>query len=447
MTVSGTAKHRWALTWRVLLYLILVFSPLIVRDLTGGRYGSNFIAGTGLALGLTGFAILALQPLLSSRFKWLERPFGLDRLLRIHRITGISGTLLVVAHPVMLAAGRGNWDLLLGFDLPWPLMAAKFTLAVLVLFAAAAVLHSKVRIPFQLWFRGHSWLTPVILAGIFIHSYAVAVRYQPPGLRILWFVLLGIGSFSYLHLTVYGRLGGRLRPWRVKEVQRAGRGVWNITMSPPEGGEVFGYLPGQFLFVTLLRGRGLPREEHPFTVSSSPTHEGSISITPKESGDFTSTLGKTEAGDGAAIMAPFGRFSYLLKPEMPRIVMIAGGIGITPMMSMLRYMRDKGYRKPVMLIYACRTREDVTFREELEAMALSEGSPLLEIVIVLSKPDASWEGERGYVDREKLERLAGNVSNTAFFICGPPPMMGKVNAELLEMGADRRNIHMERFSL
>lgn len=447
MTVSGTAKHRWALTWRVLLYLTAVFSPLIVRGLTGGRYGSNSIAGTGLVLGLTGFAILALQPLLSSRFKWLERPFGLDRLLRIHRITGISGTLLVVAHPVMLAAGRGNWDLLLRMDLPWPLMAAKFTLAVLVLFAAAAVLHSRFRVPFQLWFRAHSWLTPVILAGIFIHSYAVAVRYQPPGLRVLWFVLLGIGSFSYLHLTVYRRLGGRLRPWRVKEVRREGRSVWNITMSPPEGGKVFDYLPGQFLFVTLLRGRGLPTEEHPFTISSSPSHEGSISITPKGSGDYTSTLGKTEAGDGAAIMAPYGRFSYLLKPDMPGIVMIAGGIGITPMMSMLRYMRDTECRKPVLLIYACRTEEDVTFREELEAMALSEGSPLLDMVIVLSKPDASWEGERGYVDRQKLERLAGDVSDTAIFICGPPPMMGKVSGELLEMGADAVNIHMERFSL
>lgn len=445
--VTGTGRHRLAVLWRTLLYALLVLSPITVRAAAGGAYGRNAVAGTGLVLGMTGFAVLVLQPVLSCRFRWIERPFGLDRLLRIHRITGVAGALLVTAHPLLLALGRDNWGLLLSFDLPWYHLAARATLAVLLLFGIAALFHSRFRIPFQWWFRGHTLLTPVILAGVFMHSYTAAVRYQPIPLRLLWFALLGTGVFSYLHLTLYRRFGGRLRPWKVAGVSRIGRDVWDITMEPPGGRRVFEYLPGQFLFVTLLRGRGLPTEEHPFTISSSPTQKGHVSISPKESGDYTATVGKTEVGDGAVVMAPYGRFSHLLRNGPSRMVFAAGGIGITPMMSMLRYMRDTGDRRKVLLLYGCRTEEDLVFRDELEGMSGSGEAPELEMVPVLSSPGASWEGETGYVDGEKLDRLAGDLDASSFYICGPPPMMEKICDALRERGVEEENIHMERFSL
>lgn len=445
--VTGTARHRLAVLWRTLLYALLVLSPIIVREITGGGYGSDCVAGAGLVLGMTGFAVLALQPLFSSRFRWVERPFGLDRLLRVHRVTGVIGALFVTAHPVLLALGRNNRELLLSLDLPWHLMAAKLTLAVLVFFGIAALFHSRLRLPFQWWFRGHSLLTPVILAGIFMHSYAASVRYQPAAFRVLWFILLGAGAFSYLHLTVYRRFGGRLRPWKVTGVSRIGRDVWDISMEPPRGRRGFDYLPGQFLFVTLLRARGLPTEEHPFTISSSPAQKGYVSISPKESGDFTATVGKTEAGDGAVVMAPYGRFTYLLGNEPSRIVFMAGGIGITPFMSMLRYMRDTGDRRKVLLLYGCRTEQDLVFRDELERMSGPEGAPELEMVPVLSSPGDDWTGETGYVDGEKIDRLVGDPAGSSFYICGPPPMMAMVHGILRERNVDERSIHMERFSL
>lgn len=447
MTVTGTLSHRLSMAWRAALYLLLVLSPLVAGAVSGNTAGGDILRRVGLALGLTGFAMLSLQPFLSCRFRWFERPFGLDRLLGVHRITGIIAALLVTAHPVFLALSRGSARLLLSFDLPWFLLAAKATLALLLLFGLAALLHSGLRIPFQWWFRGHSWLTPVILTGIFLHSYMAAVRYQPQSVLLVWFSLAGIGVFSYLHLTVYRRLGGRLRPWTVKKVGAVSRDVWDINLAPPGGRGVFDYLPGQFLFVTLLRGRGLPVEEHPFTISTSPTRKGSISITTKESGDFTRTVGSTMKGDRAAVMAPYGRFSYLLHPERPRYVFIAGGIGVTPIMSMLRHMRDTGSEREVLLLYACRTEEDIVFRYELEEMTGETERPRLTVVHILSRPDASWDGESGYLDRDKMERLAGDVSGAAFYICGPPPMMKMVEEMLTDMGVGKDDIHMERFAL
>lgn len=446
-TVTGTRQHRLSMAWRAALYLLLVLSPLAADAVSGSAGGGEILRRVGLAMGLTGFAMLSLQPFLSCRFKWFERPFGLDRLLGVHRVTGVIAALLVTAHPVFLALSSGSARLLLSFDLPWFLLAAKATLAVLLLFGLAALFHSSFRIPFQWWFRGHSWLTPVILAGIFLHSYTAAVRYQPQAIRIVWFALAGIGVFSYFHLTVYRRLGGRVRPWTVKKVDAASHDVWNIVLAPPDGREVFDYLPGQFLFVTLLRGRGLPVEEHPFSISSSPSRQGSISITTKESGDYTRTMGSTMEGDRAAIMAPYGRFSHLLHRERSRCVFIAGGIGITPLMSMLRHMRDTGSKREVLLLYACRTEGDIVFREELDEMSAADSCPGLTVVHILSRPDESWEGETGYIDRDKMERLAGGVSDTAFYICGPPPMMEMVEDMLTDMGAGKDDLHMERFSL
>ncbi len=435
------------ITWRCIFYIVLVLSPPLAMVLTGGMDGRDLIYSIGKALALAGFAMLMLQPVISARFKWIERPFGLDRLLRIHRSAGVAAWIIVALHPLMLALGSNNSRLLLSLDLPLPLLIAKGTLLILILFALGALLHKTIGIPFQSWFRMHNAGTLIILAGVFAHSYAISIRYQPLPMRFLWLAFLVTGIFSYLHLSVYQRLGSRLNPYIVNQISRQTHDVWNLVLVPPKGTDLFDYLPGQFLFVTLLRDRGLPKEEHPFTISSSPTSKGHITITPKESGDFTATIGKTRPGDRAAVTAPYGRFSHLLHPEKRLMVFIAGGIGITPFMSMLTFMRDTGAEEEVLLIYANRTEKDIVFEEELRSLQQSDSAPNLNIIHVLSKPDPSWKGERGYVDMDKLSRLTGDISRKAFYICGPPMMMKSVVSALGEMGASKDEIHLERFSL
>lgn len=447
MHVTGTIGYKRALAWRALLYLLLALSPFFLRLVQGGLFSWNILRGLALSMGLTGFAVLMLQPVIAARYSWIESVFGLDRLLRIHRVTGITGFLLVAAHPLLLSISSNSFRLFTSLDLSWPEMVAKVSLIVLVLFASAALFRAALRIPFQLWFRMHSAITPLILSGAFIHSFALAVRYQPLYMKLLWVFLFTAGIFSWLHLVVLRRLGGRLRPWMVKDVKKLNHNVWNITLAPPDADSRLEYLPGQFMFVTLLRGRGLPVEEHPFTISSSPESSREISFSPKESGDFTATLGDTQKGDRASLMAPFGRFSHLLQPSARSLVFIAGGIGITPFMSMLRYMKDTEEDRDVLLIYANRTSRDITFREELEIMSEDGKNPGLEIVHVLSGAEAAWEGRRGHVNRELLEECTGDVDECMYFLCGPPPMTKAVTASLEEMGIPAGRIRSERFSL
>jgi len=206
-------------------------------------------------------------------------------------------------------------------------------------------------------------------------------------------------------------------------------------------------LPGQFHFIKLYRGTGLPVEEHPFTISSSPTEDGFVSSTIKESGDFTATIGKTKPGDTAIIQGAYGRFSYVLHPEEQELVFIAGGVGITPLMSMLRHMRDTRTDKDVLLLYGNKTENDIVFRGELSEIEAG-GYPHLKVVHILSQAGDEWRGETGFVDKEKIERLCnGGLGTKAFYVCGPPIMMDKVIRTLRTLGIPNRRIHHERFSL
>lgn len=218
-----------------------------------------------------------------------------------------------------------------------------------------------------------------------------------------------------------------------------------VKLAPPQGGPVYDYLPGQFQFITFFRDRGLPVEEHHWTISSSPTQKGYVTSTIKSLGDFTATIKDTRPGDTAAVHAPFGRFSYALHPEEKDLVFTAGGIGITPLMSMLRHMRDTRDTRSVLLLYGNPDADRIVFRDELEHIGAGE-HPRLRVVHVLSDPGENWTDERGAIDGEKIEKYCGrDLSGKVFYVCGPPPLIEGVVSALQERGVSHRRIRVEFF--
>lgn len=430
-------RYGTILPW---VYAALALLPAIVLLLTGQLSSIVPFHIAARICAVTAFAMLLLQPVLSARFHWMERPFGLDRILVFHRKTGIAAVFIGILHPVFLALGSGSFSLFTNFDSPWQITVGRLALLAMLLYGAAAVYRAALRIPFQLWLRMHSALAVPILAGVFVHSWFIAVRYMPLPVRVLWFALGGLSLFSYLHLSVFQRLRARLSAWTVTAVENVTPNVREITLAPPKGRKTFDYLPGQFMFLTLL-SRNLPAEEHPFTIASCPEERGTVSVAIKESGDFTALVGRTAVGDRAAVLAPYGRFSCLLHPRRDRTVFIAGGIGITPMLSMLRHMSSAGASPGALLFYGNRTEADIAFRSELEGMEF------LRTVHVLSSAEEGWQGETGRIGCALMERYLDGFSDTAFYICGPPPMMEAVAADLMIHGVRSGDIHMERFSL
>lgn len=201
--------------------------------------------------------------------------------------------------------------------------------------------------------------------------------------------------------------------------------------------------PGQFLnFHWVIDGKEVVRS---YSICSSPTQAGYIEITPKRMPNgHVSVFLNDSALPGLRVRTygPTGHF-YFDEQKHKRIVLIAGGSGITPMISMLRYIDDLCLSIEVTLIYCVRTEKDVIFEAELFELGcrLSE----FRYVVVLSQPGPTWKGASGHLTREFLQAEISDPQTSTFFLCGPPPMMESARELLRSMNVDSINIKQESF--
>jgi predicted ferric reductase len=427
-------------------YLLAVFSVLIIVLLTGLDPESSIIFAIGKYFALMAFPIIAMQFVLSSRMKWIERQYGMGRIFRYHRYMAVLAIILLICHPVLLSIGAGSPRLLYSLSNPWYVWVGKAALALLLIQVLTGLFRLNLHFEFQKWRFTHNIVGGSLLLIAFTHSFIMITRnlhFAP--VQFLWIIFLA-GAFSfYSYHKFILPVSLRKKPYRVDSVTRETPNVWTVKFIH-QSGPLFDYKPGQFHYITLHRKKGLPEEEHHFTISSSPAQKEYVTSTIKESGDFTSLIGKTKPGDTASFEAPFGRFSHMFYPEDEDFIFIAGGVGITPIMSMLRYMRDTHAQNPALLLYANRTEKDIIFRQELAEME-KNGFPLLKTVHILSNPGPDWKGEQGRISPEMLIRLGGNFDGRIFYLCCPPPMMKGLIHTLHDMGIKNNRIRSEAFSL
>jgi ferredoxin-NADP reductase len=150
-------------------------------------------------------------------------------------------------------------------------------------------------------------------------------------------------------------------------------------------------------------------------------------MTIRNLGDFTSRIAGVRQGQRVFLDGPYGAFTANGEPA-DMLVLIAGGVGITPMMSIVRTFADNGDKRPVLLLYGSRTYEEIIFREELEALT---GRLELKVVHVLLNPHDGWTGERGFIDAEILRRhLPLPYGSHEYFICGSDVMMDAIERAL-----------------
>lgn len=434
---------------RIILYLAVILLPLLVVAAFHLKTDDVFYYNVGRGFAQLAFAILIMQVVLAARLHWVEAPFGLNLTFPFHRRMGTVAAILLILHPPLMALGGGGWHLLFGLDLEWYILIAKAALLLLLIHVGLSLWRARLGIKYETWRLIHDILAPLVLVLVFLHSWNASEDLRVRPMQVLWLVFLAVALLLFGYHRLVRPLLLRNHLYRVQEVHEECPRVWTIKFAPPPGERRFDFLPGQFQFVTLFRGRGLPVEEHHFTISSSPSEPGYHASTIKESGDFTITIGQTRVGDTAAIHAPFGRFSYVLYPQARDLVFIAGGIGITPLMSNLRHMRDTQAERRVLLLYSNKTESDIVFREELARMEEEVGrGPKLQVVHVLSRPEETWPGEKGHLDREKLARLCGERLGTAsFFLCCPPPLIHSLVPILRDLAVADSRIHFEYFSL
>ncbi len=432
--------------WGVLLctaYPLLILTPLAVFAIASPNSKRAPSAEMGVGCALVAFTILALQFVISARLRWVEAPFGLDVVLRFHRTMALVAMGLLCIHPLLIAAGE-SWGLLTRWRVHWSIWAGRLALLLLFAHVAAAICRRLMRLRYERWRQIHNVVAVLLLGLAFLHSLARGADFESKAARIVWAALPLTACSAWL----YGRLA---RPWllrrnsyKVVSIASEAPQVWTLTLESPINRPLH-YAPGQFQFLRPQHSSVLA-DEHPFSIASSPSPGGRISLTIKQCGDFTSTIGGIKAGDLVAVHGPFGRFSHVFHRNGDDLVFVAAGIGITPLMSMLRYMRDRREPRRVLLVYANRGAEDIVFRNELEQIE-SGGFPALSTIHILSRPPDDWVGRTGRLDTASLRSLCGGFAGKAFFICCPPMMAAGLIRGLKNAGVGPERIHADYFGL
>ena len=213
--------------------------------------------------------------------------------------------------------------------------------------------------------------------------------------------------------------------------------VLSIRLRRPEG---FNYLPGQWMLVT--PGKKTEQPTKPLSLSSSPT-EDFLEVTKRLTGhEFSNALAALKPGDATSLQGPYGNLTF--HGEDDKICMLSGGIGITPLRSMIRYSFDERLKTDIVLIYSNRFENDIAFKEDFDA--LQETCPNFKMISTITNPSQEWKGLTGRINAEMVKTVVPDHADRVFYSCGPKPMVDDLVAMLDEMGIPKEHERFEYFS-
>lgn len=442
-SMAGGPGRSRAMPW-LAVYLLIVLAPLAILLVGAQPRPGGFWWDFALALGYAAAGMFGVQFALTARFKRATAPFGIDIIYYFHRFLAVAAMVLLLLHAGILLVrhptATGGWD---PRSMPAHMLLAWFALLAFAVLIASSLWRKRLGIDYDRWRRWHVVLAVAGLVAALLHVHGSGSYLAAPLDRALW---IALGAF-WLGLAAWVRLLRpawlRRRPWQVVSVRAECPGTWTLALAPRRG-EVPAYLPGQFAWLTLRSGPFAMRE-HPFSFSSSPTRPGTVAFTIKALGDFTATIGTIAPGETAFVDGPYGSFGIDRQPDAAGQVFIAGGVGIAPVMSMLRALADRGDRRPRWLFHGNRVQERSVFAAEIAALAPAIG---LTVVPVLLEPPPGWQGETGFVDRAVLARhLPADVGGLHCYVCGPVAMIRLAEQSLVELGVPLGRIHSELFDL
>jgi predicted ferric reductase len=426
-----------AVFW-VIAYLGAVLSPLVFAVIGASHPDHGFWTNFSVALGFVGLAMMGLEFVLVARFKALAAPFGEDALLQFHRQIGYVGLAFILIHFGISA----KWnELTLSQALHAPLlvwfgMAALLSLVVLI---GSSVWRQRLRLSYEAWHVAHTVLALVLIVGALGHVFFVDEYVSSLWKQILW----GLMSAAFVALLLWVRTvkPRRALPWRLERVVPERGETTTLVLKPPQAID-FRFEPGQFGWFAIGRSP-FSLTQHPFSFSSSAERD-EVELAVKALGDFTSRVGELEPGTTVYVDGPHGVFS-IDQDEGPGFGLIAGGVGIAGLISMVRTMADRKDLRPVVLFYANGDWDGVAYRDELEQL---RARLTLTVVHVLERPSDGWVGETGYLTADVLSRhLPPGYRRFQFFICGPDPMMDASQAALMRLGVRSERVHTERFNM
>lgn len=433
-----------AIFW-VVLYLFVVVGSLFLMQLGDTPAGRSFWIEFSIALGFIGLMQIILQFPLIARFRRLTAPYGIDAIMYYHRQIGTLAVLAVVLHPVILIfQNPAILPMLNPVGGTGASRSGVWAAIALVAIVPLSFFRRRLRLSYEVWRISHRLLA-LFGVGLAVVHVALAGPYVQTGWKLrFWIVLASLGAAALAYPRLIKPLVQKRRPYRILDIKPEAEQTWSLVIEPI-GHDGICIEPGQFAWLKF--GHPFSIDEHPFSFSSSAECVGRLEFGIKQVGDFTNRLPQTDRDVKVFVDGPHGSFSIDRIPSAG-YVFIAGGIGVVPIMSMIRTMADRNDCRPILLIYAAKRSDQLAFREELNMLSQQTERFNLRIVFVLEEPPEPWDGEVGIVTRELLASYwpKERISRDAL-ICGPAPMIANVEKFLKEAGVPQQRIHYERFDL
>ncbi|MEK7072713.1 MAG: FAD-binding oxidoreductase, partial [Patescibacteria group bacterium] len=313
----------------------------------------------------------------------------------------------------------------LSLDANWPKNLGLLSLSLMILLV---VLTLYLRPKYNIWKITHKFLGLSFYFGS-IHALLIPSdisRYAP-----LKFYMLGLSSLAllvFVYRTLLGKFLVKKYKYIVTNVSSLNDNVLEITMKPKS--KRLSFNPGQFIFISFFDDK-ISRESHPFSISSGPGDDD-LKITIKNSGDYTSELINLSTGSLAKIEGPFGFFSHLNSIYNNQI-WIAGGIGITPFLSMAKSLiLNSDYS--IDLFYCLNNDNESIYLDWLQNL----GSNL--------RVHPFYYTQKGYINIEVIKNTAGSLAEKDIFICAPPTMIISLKKQFITQGVDKKLLHSEEFN-
>lgn len=444
---SWRRRRRGLAPWLLVgLYVAIGLTPLLLAVFRGEPPVDPFRElSSGVVM--IGFAMMLLQFLLSGRFRRITGRVGADITILFHQLIAWVILVFVVAHPFLLSA-PGLWPnpgeafaTLRGMFGSNVLLSGVIAWWLLILLVVMGHWRDRLPMRYEFWRLSHGLGAVVIALASLHHTLSVGGHSGDPWLGGFWIVLTAAAVVSLAHVYVVRPALQLRRPYRLVSNREIGDRIWEIQVEA-ERGRAIDFAAGQFIWLNLGHSP-FSLMEHPFSLSSTPADRPRLAVTVRESGDFTNRIGEIPLGTRAYVDGPYGTFT-LARRQGTGVAFFAGGVGLGPIIGLLRELAQERYEGPVYLLYGNRVETQILYRDELEAM---RDTLDFRLHLILSEPSADWTGREGELTPDVIDACLERrfPKDWLYFVCGPVPMMESVEETLLARGVPPRRIVSERF--
>lgn len=376
----------------------------------------------GKTAGIAGFACLSFLIISGDTARFFDRFFGLDKIIKFQRKFSLFTAVFVFLHSLFFILSDNSFAKYLIFpDFTLPPLALGIISFYIFIAVMAASLAYKL-ISNTVWQYIH-----VLTYVLFFFSLYHAVNWGSDSsnmfIKSLYSFLFAAALCGIVFRTQYKIKKYYSGKFYVKKIKYETGDTFSLILSRPKN---FSFKAGQFCFLRLNKKRLYAR--HPFTISSAPGQQD-LRFTIKNTGRFTASALTLKLGDEVVVEGPFGIFTP--KDSAQNLLLIAGGVGITPFLSIIKNLQLKNKKIDVILLYGSKTKEDIICKKELDNIKKN----WLKKVYVIN----------GYITESLIKKYVKDITGFSCYICGPKPMKKSVKKTLRNLGVKKRDIIIEDF--